>query len=55
MAERLQQASKGHEMYCHDLEVMDSNPNPVNLGCVHEPTICYSPVVYIGRRGIGDI
>ena len=26
VAEWLGQASQGHEMYCHDLEVMGSNP-----------------------------
>ena len=32
MAEWLEQASQGHEMYCHDLEVMSLNPGPVKLG-----------------------
>ena len=27
-----QQASQSHEMYCHDLEVMSSNPSQVELG-----------------------
>ena len=26
MAKWLEQASQSHEMYCHDLEVMSSNP-----------------------------
>ena len=26
LAEWLEQASQRHEMYCHDLEVMSSNP-----------------------------
>ena len=32
MAEWLEQASQWHEMYCHDLEVMSSNPGRVELG-----------------------
>ena len=32
MAEWLGQASQGHEMYSHDLEVMDSNPSQVEIG-----------------------
>ena len=32
MAEWLEQASQRHEMYCHDLEVMSSNPGQVELG-----------------------
>ena len=32
MAEWLELASQGHEMYCHDLEVMSSNPDQVELG-----------------------
>ena len=32
MAEWLEQASQGHEMYCHDLEVTSSNPCLVELG-----------------------
>ena len=31
-AEWLEQASQGPEMYCHDLEVMGSNPGEVELG-----------------------
>ena len=31
MAEWLEQASQWHEMYCHDLEVMSSNPGWVEL------------------------
>ena len=31
MAEWLEQASQWHEMYCHDLEVMSSNPGRVEL------------------------
>ena len=27
-------ASQGHEMYCHELEVMGSNPSRVELWCV---------------------
>ena len=33
MASWLEQASQWHEMYCHDLEVMSSNPGWVEL-CV---------------------
>ena len=29
MAKWLEQASQRHEMYCHDLEVMSSNPGQV--------------------------
>ena len=32
MAKWLEQASQWHEMYCHDLEVMSSNPGQVKLG-----------------------
>ena len=32
MAEWLEQASQWHEMCCHDLEVMSSNPSRVELG-----------------------
>ena len=32
MAEWLEQASQWNEMYCHDLEVMSSNPSWVELG-----------------------
>ena len=32
MAKWLEQASQWHEMYCHDLEVMSSNPSQVELG-----------------------
>ena len=32
MAKWLKQASQWHEMYCHDLEVMSSNPTQVELG-----------------------
>ena len=37
-AEWLQQVSQGHEMYCHDLEVMSSNPGWVELG-VHSTSV----------------
>ena len=32
MAEWLEQASQWHEMYSHDLQVMNSNPGWVELG-----------------------
>ena len=32
MAKWLEQASQLHEMCCHDLEAMSSNPNQVELG-----------------------
>ena len=32
MAKWLEQASQWHEMHCHDLEVMSSNPGRVELG-----------------------
>ena len=32
MAKWLEQASQGLEMYCHDLEVIGSNPGRVELG-----------------------
>ena len=32
MAKWLEQASQWHEMYCHDLEVMSSNPGWVEIG-----------------------
>ena len=44
MAEQLEQASHGHEMYCHDLEVMSLNPSQVELG-VHSTSF---------PRGAGD-
>ena len=31
MAKWLEQASQRHEMYCHDLKVMSSNPGRVEL------------------------
>ena len=31
MAKWLEQASQWHEVYCHDLEVMGSNPSLVEL------------------------
>ena len=38
MAKWLEQASQWHEMYCHDLEVMSSNPGLVELG-VHSTSV----------------
>ena len=38
MAEWLRLVSQGHGMYCHDLEVMGSNPSWV------EPKVCYTSV-----------
>ena len=32
MAKWLEQASQWQEMYCHDLEIMSSNPGQVELG-----------------------
>ena len=32
MAKWLEQVSQWREMYCHDLEVMNSNPNRVEVG-----------------------
>ena len=32
MAKWLEEASQWHEVYCHDLEVMSSNPSRVELG-----------------------
>ena len=32
MAKWLEQASQRHEMYCHDWEVMSSNPGRFKLG-----------------------
>ena len=32
MVKWLEQASQWHEVYCHDLEVMSSNPSRVELG-----------------------
>ena len=32
MAKWLEQASQWHEMYCHDVEVMSSNPGRIELG-----------------------
>ena len=32
MAELLEKASQWHEIYCHDVEVMISNPGRVELG-----------------------
>ena len=36
MAEWLGRASHGHEMYCHDLEVMGSNPGRDELDVLAE-------------------
>ena len=38
MAQWLRRASQRHEMYCHDLEVMGSNPGWVELG-VHGTSV----------------
>ena len=38
MASWLEQASQGHEVYCHDLEVMSLNPGRVELGVHSRPT-----------------
>ena len=38
MAEWLKQVSQEHEMYCHDLEVMSSNPGQDELG-VHGTSV----------------
>ena len=32
MVKGLEQASQRHEMYCHDLEIISSNPGRVKLG-----------------------
>ena len=40
MAEWLGRASQRHEMYCHDLEVMGSNPGSVELGVRGTGTWC---------------
>ena len=40
MAEWLEQASQWHEMYCHDLEVMSSNPSWVKLGMRSTSVLC---------------
>ena len=34
MAEWLVQAAQGHEMYSHDMEVLNSNPGRTELGCI---------------------
>ena len=46
MAEQLGQASQGHEMYCHDLEVMGSNCGQVELG-VHSTSVCRTLTINI--------
>ena len=38
MAEWLEQASQLQEMYCHDVELMSSNPGRVELG-VHSTSV----------------
>ena len=38
MAEWLEQASQWHEEYCHDLEVVSSNPSRVEIG-VHSTSV----------------
>ena len=38
MAKWLEQASQWQEMYCHDLEIMSSNPSQVELG-VHSTSV----------------
>ena len=46
MVHWLGQASEGHEAFCHDPEVMDSNHGPVELE-VHSPS-----VVGLGTKNI---
>ena len=38
MAEWLEQASQWHEVYCHDVQVMSSNPGRVEFG-VHSTSV----------------
>ena len=38
MVKWLEQAFQCHETYCHDLEVMSSNPGRVELGMHSRPT-----------------
>ena len=42
MAERLEQASQWHEMCCHDLQVMSSNPSWVELGVLSASVLSHT-------------
>ena len=44
MTEWLEQASHWHELYCHDLEVMSSNPGRVEHG-VHSTSVLIKAVL----------
>ena len=47
MAEWLEQESQWHEMYCHDLGLMSSNPGVVELG-LRSTSIC--PRLYLNHK-----
>ena len=46
MAKWLEQASQWHEMYCHDLGVMSSNPGRVELGGAWY----FCPKLYLNKK-----
>ena len=46
MAEWLEQVSQWHGMYCHDLEVMSSNPDQVKLGVRSTSVLSYLNQTY---------
>ena len=47
MSEWLEQASEWHEMYCHDLEIMSSNPGGVELGVLGTSVLSRTWTKYI--------
>ena len=52
MAEWLEQVSQWHEMYCHDLKVMSSNPGQVELG-VHSMSVLsctWANIIFIPQQ-----
>ena len=55
MVELLGQVSQGHEMYCHDLEVMDLNHSRVKLGCMERLSKSYFNQKYQGKGNVGRI
>ena len=51
MAKWLEQESQWHEMYCHDLEVMSSNPIQIELGTHWDTFIRDNYSTVGGERG----
>ena len=55
MAKWLERLTQGHEMYCHDLEVMDPNPGWSNLGCGVLLSKCYWNQKYFMLNAMKDV